>query len=324
MAPPPTAVETQIQTLSESITLQLKGVKIGDPRHASRDSVPKRAIDSAQESPRETIGHGDVVLAPIPTKFNSIHEERAYLTAHLAAAFRYWARAGFTEGMAGHISVRDPELTNAIWLNPLGIHYGLLKASDMVLVDMDTGKILGGNRKRPVNEAGFLIHRAVHQARPDVHAAAHCHTVAARAFSTFQRPLRMLTQDSCNFYGDAQAVYTNYGGIVLGDEEGRKIATALGANAKGAILMNHGLLTVGKTVDEACYLFGLMERSCDIELKAMVGEARGEKLAEISPEEAAWNQKTSSDPEVLYWDFQPEYDFEYEACNGKFDDFRGL
>ncbi|KAH9829209.1 uncharacterized protein C8Q71DRAFT_728199 [Rhodofomes roseus] len=79
--------------------------------------------------------------------------------------------------------------------------------------------------------------------------------------------------------------------------------------------MNHGLLTVGKTVDEACYLFGLMERSCDIELKVMTGEARGEKVSEISPEEAAYNFKTSADPEVLYWDFQPDYDFEYEACN---------
>ncbi|KAH9934192.1 class II aldolase/adducin N-terminal [Fomitopsis serialis] len=314
MSPPASAVETQTQTIPESIAIQLKGTRSGDPKHVSRNVVPKTTADPDQQSPREAICHGDIALARPPT-FNSIHEERAYLTAHLAAAFRYWARAGFTEGLAGHISVRDPELPGAIWMNP--------SASDMVLVDMETGKVVGGNRKRPINEAGFFIHRAVHQARPDVHAACHCHTTAARAFSTFQRPLRMLTQDMCTLY-DAQAVYANYGGIVMADDEGRRIAAALGETTKGAILMNHGLLTVGKTVDEACYLFGLMERSCDIELKVMVGEARGEKVAEISPEEAAYNFKTSSDPEVLYWDFQPEYDFEYETCNGKFDDFKGL
>ncbi|TFY57786.1 hypothetical protein EVJ58_g6813 [Rhodofomes roseus] len=323
MSPPAAAVETHTQTIPGSITIQLKGTRSGDPKHASRDVVPKGTTDPEKETPREAICHGNTALPP-PPSFSSVQEERAYLTAHLAAAFRYWARAGFTEGLAGHISVRDPEFPNAIWMNPLGVHYGLLKASDMVLIDMESGEVIGGNRKRPVNEAGFFIHRAVHQARPDVHAACHCHTNAARAFSTFKRPLRMLTQDMCNFYGDAQAVYANYGGIVMADEEGRRIAMALGEKARGAILMNHGLLTVGKTVDEACYLFGLMERSCDIELKVMTGEARGEKVSEISPEEAAYNFKTSADPEVLYWDFQPDYDFEYEACNGKLDDFKGL
>lgn len=219
--------------------------------------------------------------------------------------------------------MRDPEIPNAMWINPLAVHFGLLKASDMVLVDMHTGKVLGGNRARPVNQAGFLIHRAVHQARPDIHAVAHGHTIAARAFATLRRPLRMLTQDSCILYGK-HVVYDNYGGLVLGDEEGRRIAAALGDTAKAAILMNHGLLTVGRTVDEAAYVFGLMERSCDIELKAMIGELKGLTVTEITDEEAAYVHKTSSDPGVLYWQFQPYYDFEYESCNGKFDDFKGL
>ena len=82
--------------------------------------------------------------------------------------------------------------------------------------------------------------------------------------------------------------------------------------------------SVGRTVDEAAYVFGLMERSCDIELKAMLGELKGLPVTEITDEEAAYNHKTSGDPGVLYWQFQPEYDYEYEACNGKFDDFKGL
>ena len=90
--------------------------------------------------------------------------------------------------------------------NPLGKHFGLLKASDMILVDYD-GKAIGGNMSRPANAAGFLIHSAVHKARPDVIAACHTHSPYGKAWSTFCKPLEMLNQDVTYFYGDAQAVY---------------------------------------------------------------------------------------------------------------------
>lgn len=78
----------------------------------------------------------------------------------------------------------------------------------------------------------------------------------------------MVDQDVCKFYGAAQALYTDYGGVVLGSAagEGEAIARALGPEGKGAILANHGLLTVGYTVDEAGYLFALMDRSCRVQL----------------------------------------------------------
>ena len=91
--------------------------------------------------------------------------------------------------------------------NPLGRHFGLLKASDMILVDYD-GNAIGGNMSRPANAAGFLIHSAVHKARPDVIAACHTHSPYGKAWSSFCRPLEMLNQDVTYFYGDAQAVYT--------------------------------------------------------------------------------------------------------------------
>ena len=97
-------------------------------------------------------------------------------------------------------------LTHGSALRRLGKHFGLLKASDMILVDYD-GKAIGGNMSRPANAAGFLIHSAVHKARPDVVAAAHTHSPYGKAWSTFCRPLEMLNQDVCYFYGDAQAVY---------------------------------------------------------------------------------------------------------------------
>ena len=171
----------------------------------------------------------------------------------------------------------------------------MLKASDMILVRCD-GKIIGGNPGKPVNAAGFNIHSAIHKARPDVHAICHTHSPYGRAWSTFAKPLEMINQDVCNFFGSAQAVYTQYGGVVLGNNEGVKMAEALGDKGKGLSLMNHGLLTVGETVDEAAYAFRLMERSCEIQLLAEAAAANGLKKQIINDEEAAYNFKLASEP----------------------------
>lgn len=83
----------------------------------------------------------------IPT-FSSHAEHRRHILIHTAAVFRDFARKGFTEGMSGHISVRDPEFPNYIWMNPLGKHFGLMTAGDLICLDMFTGKVVGGNRVR--------------------------------------------------------------------------------------------------------------------------------------------------------------------------------
>jgi ribulose-5-phosphate 4-epimerase/fuculose-1-phosphate aldolase len=93
--------------------------------------------------------------------------------------------------------------------------------------------------------------KIVHKARPDVHAACHAHSVYGKAFSVFGRELDMITQDSLRFFR-SHSVYDNFGGIVLDREEGRNIAKCLGGG-KACILQNHGLLTVGKSVDEAAF-----------------------------------------------------------------------
>ena len=105
----------------------------------------------------------------------------------------------------------------------------------------------------------------------------------------------MLTQDVCTFY-DHLAVYDDYGGIVFASDEGERIARSLRPKNKAAILMNHGLITVGKTVDEAAFLFSLLEHSCEIQLKAEAAAANGLKKVLITPEEAAYNFKMASDP----------------------------
>jgi len=267
-------------------------------------------------TPLEAISHGPVPLPGIPT-FPSYAEHRKHILVHTAAVFRDFARKGFTEGMSGHISVRDPEFEHYIWMNPLGKHFGLMTAGDLICLDVNTGAVVGGNKSRPANAAGFLIHSEVHKARHDIHAVCHAHTNAGRAWSVFARPLDMLSQDICNFF-DAQAVYASYGGIVFAEEEGRNIAKALGAKSKSAILMNHGLLTVGSTVDEAGFLFGLLDRGCVMQLEVEAAMAGNPTLKRniISDEEAAYNYKMASDKNSLYRDAQPDIEFEIEMAGG--------
>ena len=118
-----------------------------------------------------------------------------------------------------------------------------------------------------VNGAAFAIHSQVHAARPDMDvAAAHAHSVYGKACSSLGRLLDPITQDACAFYGD-HALFDDYTGVVLDTEEGERIAHALGEN-KAAILRNHGLLTVGESVDEAAWWFITMERTCQAQLLA--------------------------------------------------------
>lgn len=156
--------------------------------------------------------------------FNSLEEERLYRKQHLAAAYRIFASRGFDEGVAGHISVRDPILTDHFWLNPLSAHFSLIRVSDLILVN-EEGEVVEGDQ--PINAAAFAIHSAIHKRRPDVHAACHAHSVHGKAFSAFGRELDMITQDSVRFY-KSHGVYKQFGGIVLASEEGERIADALG------------------------------------------------------------------------------------------------
>ena len=138
-------------------------------------------------------------------------EHRLYRKQHLAAAFRIFAARGFDEGVAGHISVRDPILTDHFWLNPLSQHFSQICVSDLILVN-EEGEVVVGDE--PINAAAFAIHSEIHKARPDVHAACHAHSVYGKAWSVFGKELDMVTQDSLRFWKN-HAVYDNFGGVVL-------------------------------------------------------------------------------------------------------------
>lgn len=199
----------------------------------------------------------------------------------------------------------------------LGLHFGQVKVSDLILLN-EQGKPIGGNLSRPANAAGFQIHSVIHRKYPHVNAACHAHSVNGKAWSTFAKPLDMTNQDVAMFYGDAQAVYKEFGGVVLEPEESERLGGALGPNGKLLILRNHGLLTAGQTVDEAAYLFTLAEKSCEIQLKIEAAAASGLQKLFIPKEAAEYTFKMTSDPEALYCEFQPEYELEKEISNGSF------
>jgi ribulose-5-phosphate 4-epimerase/fuculose-1-phosphate aldolase len=234
-----------------------------------------------------------------PPTFTSIDEERQHRKQRLAAAFRIFSRFGFDEGVAGHATVRDPEHPEHFWVNPFGMHFGQMRASDLLLVDT-SGHVLHG--QGAVNLAAFAIHSQIHAARPDVQAAAHMHSLYGKTFSSLRQPLAPLTQDACVFFED-HAVYDGYSGVVTSQEEGQRIAAALGRH-KAVILCNHGLLTVGATVDEAAWWYVTMERSCQAELLARTaGEPRP-----IPPEGARAARGIVGTPLAGWFGFQPLWD----------------
>jgi ribulose-5-phosphate 4-epimerase/fuculose-1-phosphate aldolase len=232
-------------------------------------------------------------------EFASADEHRVHLKQRMAAAFRLFDRFGFNEGVAGHLTGRDPEHPDLFWVNPLGMSFGQIRTSDLILVNRE-GEVVEGDW--PVNTAAFAIHSQIHEARPDVNAAAHTHSPYGRAFSTLGKPLAPLTQDACAFYGD-HTVFDDYTGVVLDVEEGKRIAHALGG-AKACILRNHGLLTVGQTVDEAAWWFITMDRSCQVQLMA---EAAGDPIP-IDAEYAALTQTQVGSNLAGWFSFQPLYD----------------
>ncbi len=191
--------------------------------------------------------------------------ERLYRKQRLAASFRLFGRFGYDFGGAGHITVRDPEHSDHFWLNPAGVYFGHIRVSDLLLVNHE-GEILEHGEVKTLNRAAFAIHSRLHIARPDVEAAAHSHSIYGKAFSALGKLLDPLTQDSCGFYED-HAVFEHFSGVVLDTSEGDRIAEALGPR-KAIILQNHGILTVGGSVETAVWRYIALENACQAQLLA--------------------------------------------------------
>ena len=232
-----------------------------------------------------------------PGSVENFEEERLHRKQRLAAGLRILGRLRLAEGVAGHVTVRDPEYPDRFWVNPFGKNFKLMKVSDLICVDQN-GDVVQGDK--PVNAAAFAIHSQLHTARPDILAAAHCHSMYGRTFSSLGKPLKMITQDDTMFYNDVALCSAGSGAVVLDTEVGKAMATALGEK-KALIHQNHGLITTGKSVDAAIWWFVALERTCQSQILA---ESAGDPI-EI-PDDLAISGYEQQGHDLAGWfQFQP-------------------
>ncbi|MFF8813086.1 class II aldolase/adducin family protein [Streptomyces pactum] len=245
----------------------------------------------------------------MPPQHDSVEGERRYRQERLAGALRLFGRYGFEEGVAGLITVRDPEYPDCFWANPFGLPFRHLTVSDLIMVN-EAGQVVEG--RYHVNQAAFIIHSHVYRARPAVAAVAHTRSPHGRVLAALGEPLEPLTQDACAFFED-HALFDRYTGAVVDPAEARAVAAALGPY-KALILRNHGLLTVGDSVDAAAWWFITMEQACHVQLAAKAAgrpvpidrRSAVETRDQIGSDLAAWinyqalyEDITRSEPELL-------------------------
>ena len=252
-----------------------------------------RMIDGVPLTPKDVTTLYMEELAPKPT----VEEERRRRKEKLAGSLRIFGRFGFGEGVAGHITVRDPEFPDLFWVNPLGLSFRHMTVSDLILVDHNGSVVYG---KHSVNRAAYVLHSAVHEARPDVIAAAHAHSVYGKAFSSLGITLNPLTQDSCAFYENNVLIADHGGAVVFEEQAGRDFAQAFGMN-RAAIHQNHGHFTVGSTIDEAVFWFVCFERCAQAQLAAMAAGTP----KHIPHESAVYTRENAGNAITGWMHFQP-------------------
>lgn len=185
----------------------------------------------------------------------------------LAAAYRLVAHFHMDDSIFTHISARAPqdEGEHAFLINPYGLRFDEVTAGNLVTVDLE-GNILRDDYGAGMNKAGFTIHSAVHEARPEVRCVIHTHTVAGVAISSMEEGMLPLNQWSLQFHN--RLAFHDYEGIALDLAERERLVADLG-NRNVMVLRNHGLLTCGRTVGEAFSLMFNMERACRAQLAIM-------------------------------------------------------
>lgn len=219
---------------------------------------------------------------------------------HLAAAYRLVAHFGLDDSIFTHISARAPkeEAEHGFLINPFGLRFDEVTASNLVTVDLD-GNVLRDDYGKGINAAGFTIHSAVHAARPEVGCVLHTHTVAGVAISSMKDGILPLNQWSLQFHN--RVAFHDYEGIALDLDERERLVADLG-DAKAMILRNHGLLTCGGTVGEAFALMYNLERTCKAQLALLSSGAAlnpvPDALAEFTTKQYESMTKDRGNPDI--------------------------
>jgi ribulose-5-phosphate 4-epimerase/fuculose-1-phosphate aldolase len=201
-------------------------------------------------------------------------QEEWAVRCDLAALYRVIAHFRWTDMIFTHISARVPGPEHHFLINRYGVLFDEMRASDLVRIDQDGRVVEPGASEHPerylVNPAGFTIHSAIHMARPDVFCVVHTHTAAGAAVSAQKNGLLPISQHALKYYG--HLAYHDYEGIALDLAERDRLVNDLGPH-NAMILRNHGLLSCGKSIPEAFQEMYFLERACEIQLRAMAGNA---------------------------------------------------
>lgn len=199
---------------------------------------------------------------------SQVSEQEWQIRCELAALYRLLAHFRMTDMIYTHVSARLPGAGDVFLLNRYGVLFENMRASDLVRVDVD-GRILEDDpAANPVIAAGFIIHSAIHMARPDALFVIHTHTQAGIAVSAQKRGLLPISQHAMKFYRGLS--YHEYEGIAIERGERERLAANLGANF-AMILRNHGLLTAGRSAGEAFSHLYFLERACQVQVSALAG-----------------------------------------------------
>ncbi len=198
------------------------------------------------------------------------------LRLRLAAAYRAVDYFGWSELTANHISLRVRDEPAEFLINPYGLLYSEMTASNLVRIDVN-GNVLTPT-DYPINPAGFNIHAAIHNARDDAHCVLHVHTVSGMAVSCLRDGLLPLTLEGTDFYN--RIGYHDFEGPSLEVDERPRLAAALGDNV-ALVLRNHGLVTIGETVDSAFLRMYRLMLACQVQMQVLMS---GQPFTRLSDE----------------------------------------
>jgi ribulose-5-phosphate 4-epimerase/fuculose-1-phosphate aldolase len=210
-----------------------------------------------------------------PVEATPMSEAERNARVELAAAYRISDMLGWVEMIFNHITVRVPGPELRFLINPFGLHYREVKASNLVLIDIDGNPVR--ETKWPVNRAGFVIHSAIHAAIPEAHCVMHTHTTSGIAVACLEEGL-----SPHNFYGAmlvGKVAYHEFEGITVEPGEKERLVRDIG-DKPAVILRNHGLLAWGPSVSQAFLMMWTLQRACDVQIAA----SRAGSVHQIRPE----------------------------------------
>ena len=190
-----------------------------------------------------------------------MNESEREARVELAACYRIFAQLGWTELIYNHITLRLPGPEKHFLINPFGLHYSEVCASNLVKIDLD-GNIIGAS-EWPVNPAGFTIHAAIHDRIADAHCVMHTHTTAGMAVACSAAGLSMSNFYAVQLHG--KLAYHDFEGVTVHADEGPRLIRNI-VDKPAVILRNHGLLAWGDTIPRTFAILWLLNRACEIQL----------------------------------------------------------